>query len=186
METVTARCEALETAGKAAFDVPSPAAATALAGTVPNTASRHAGSAEPKAAKSKMGKSSTPIPGPAWASSSNPAPIPSASTSAPTGAPPGAPEPPEASWTKVEKKKKGPAVLTVEMIETSKDRLGLLLAQDFKGRETLEVLVTHAVIPLSIKAQTRPYLAWRTLLVSLTGQRPLNIVLIHPRRAIIY
>lgn len=77
-------------------------------------------------------------------------------------------------------------VLTAEAIKASTDIMGLLLAKDLKGSATTEILMTQAIIPLSIKAQSRPYLAWRTILKTVTGLTPLNVTLIHPRRALLY
>ena len=46
--------------------------------------------------------------------------------------------------------------------------------------------MTQAVIPLSIKAQGRPYLAWRSILKIKVGFTPVHMVLIHPRRALLF
>ena len=112
-------------------------------------------------------------------------------TPTPVAAPSPAPATPEAveeaPWVKVGKKGRKPDILTAEAIKNSDDPVTLLLTRK-KGEvaSTVEILVTHAVIPLSIKAQSRPFLAWRHLLKRATGFTPLNIVLIHPRKAIIY
>ena len=192
-----ARIAALEaastvaTASSAALPAVGPHPSVSAASATPTGASGTSTKTAQAQKKKSMNKPSVAAPGPASASPEADDEAPWVKAIKPPAAPeaqaPGVPEA-DGPWKKVEtkKKKKGPTVLTVEMIETSKDRLGLLLAQDFKGRETREILVTHAVVPLSVKAQTRPYLAWRSLLVALTGQKPLNIVLIHPRRAIIY
>ena len=93
-----------------------------------------------------------------------------------------------ATWVEVVKKSGKPTykVLTPEMIKASPDPMRLLLATERKSSATVEVMVTHAKLPLSIKAQSRPYLAWRTVLKRVTGLTPLNITLVHPRRGIIY
>ena len=87
----------------------------------------------------------------------------------------------------VKKKHKKPSLLTAETLKASPDPLGIILAKTHATMDgTSEVMVTHLAMPLSIKAQYRPYLAWRTALKAITGNSPLNVVLVHPRRAIVF
>ena len=92
------------------------------------------------------------------------------------------------SWVEVVKRKRRKAEpLSAELIKASSDPMQLLLAKTLTATEgTREIMVTHLSIPLSIKAQYRPYLAWRTVLKTATGMNPLNITLVHPRRAIVF
>jgi hypothetical protein len=87
----------------------------------------------------------------------------------------------------VEKKKaqKG-KVLTAEDIKAADNPLRLLLATVRQEPSTREVMCTHVAIPLSLRAQTRPYLAMRSVLTRVTGHTPLNITLIHTRKAMVF
>ena len=91
------------------------------------------------------------------------------------------------SWVEVVKKKKKTSLLNPALIESSSDPLQMLLSGGHRGRAvTTEIMVTQAVAPLSIKAQGRPYLAWRSILKIKTGMVPLHILLINPRRALLF
>ena len=113
---------------------------------------------------------------------------PALSTDQATATPPSStkPVPPAAgSWVDVVKKKKGKAPITVEALKASSDPLGVLLVKPPEA-VTTEIMVTHLTLPLSIEAQQRPHLAWRTAMKAITGDTPLQIVLVHCRRAIVY
>ena len=87
----------------------------------------------------------------------------------------------------VGKGKKSTAPLTVDDINAASNPIDLLLAKKREGiRVTKEVVVTQLTAPLSVRAQARPYLSWRSLLKAVTGTTPLMITLIHPRRALAF
>ena len=121
------------------------------------------------------------------APASAPATASSPSTATPAASAPGAATVGGSPWVVVDRKKRKATPLSSEVLKASPDPLGLLLAKTSASADsTREVMVTHLTIPLSTKAQYRPYLAWRTTLKTVTGLNPLNIVLVHPRRAIVF
>ena len=77
--------------------------------------------------------------------------------------------------------------LSKQMLLEAPDPRAILLKKAVpEARLTLEVMRTTVEAPLSILAQGRPYLAWRSLLKMVTGKVPLLVTLIHPRRAEVY
>ena len=187
LASLLSRVAALESSSSAS--TVTPAAASSAAAASVSAAAAAASASKP----GSQPKSKNKTKGPLAPVASVPASVPAPSSPAVSGAAPVAPVSGDAapaasapSWVDVVRKKK-PSLLTPELIKNSPDPLRMMLSSGHQGlRITTEIMMTQAVIPLSIKAQGRPYLAWRSILKIKVGFTPVHMVLIHPRRALLF
>jgi hypothetical protein len=100
---------------------------------------------------------------------------------------PTAKEPPE--WTRVQSKKqsKSSKVHAIPSLKsvlgkatTPEEKLQLLLRPPKVVDRSAEISVFMVTLPLSRKAQSQPIVAWKHVMESVTGHRPVSVSLIHP------